>query len=109
MPGDTRRSQRLNFTIKYSNELSEEIPPSPLGAGPVVGPQEFVKVRSRDVNRVFYFLTCTSLICLSAVVLYPRPIVQATALTIWAGSVGLARFLLVGAYRNTRINKAHGK
>jgi hypothetical protein len=99
MPGDKRRSQQVKVTIEYAGELSEDISPQHEGARAVIGPERFAKVKRGHVNLVFYFLTCSSAMCLGTVALVPRPVVQGTALAIWAGSVGLARFLLAGAYR----------
>ncbi len=52
------------------------------------------------VKGAFYFLICSSALCLGAVVLAPQPAVQGTALGTWVASAGLARFLLAGAYRS---------
>ena len=97
MPGDTRHSQQVSLTIKYS-ELSEDVTSDPIGIGAVVGPEKYAKVKKWHINRVFYFLTCSSAMCLGTVALVPNPVVQGTALAIWAGSVGIGKFLLSGAY-----------
>ena len=80
--------------------LSEDVTPVPGIAVPVVGPKEYAKVEKWHVDRVFYFLAFTSVICLAFVAIVPTTTMKATAAGIWLGSLGLAKFLLVGAYRN---------
>jgi hypothetical protein len=99
MTGDTRRTQRLELTLKYSDELSEDEIPAPGEANIVLLPQDHIRVRKWHVRRVFYFLTCVSSLCLAAISLVPKPAVQVTVLGIWATSAGLAQFLLAAAYR----------
>jgi hypothetical protein len=99
MSGDSRRVQRLELTFTYSDELSEDEDPEPGMSGITLLPQDFARVRKWHVSRVFYFLTCTSALCLATVALVPKPAVQVTALGIWATTAGLAQFLLAGAYR----------
>jgi hypothetical protein len=99
MSGDARRVQRLELTFKYSDDLSEDETPEPGMPGVVLLPQDYVRVRKWHVRRVFYFLSCTSALCLATVALVPKPAVQVTALGIWATSAGLAQFLLASAYR----------
>jgi hypothetical protein len=99
MPGDKRRNQQVKVTIEYAGELSEDVSPEPGGVRAVIGPERFAKVKRWHVNLVFYFLAGSSAMCLGAVAFVPRPAVQATAVAIWAGSAGLARFLLAGTYR----------
>lgn len=102
MSGDTRRTQRLELTLKYSDELSEDERPAPGIPGILLVPEDYIRVRKWHVKRVFYFLTCTSALCLAAIVLAPEPAVQVTALGIWATSAGLAQFLLADAYRKQK-------
>ena len=100
MPGDTWRAEEVSISVKYSQvELSEDIPAAPTLGAPVVGSEEYAKVKRWHVNRVFYFLIFSSVACLATVVFAPTPVVQGAALVVWGGSVGLARFLLAGAYR----------
>ena len=99
MTGDTRRTQRLELTLKYSDELSEDEVPAPGKPEIVLLPQDHIRVRKWHVRRVFYFLTCVSTLCLAAIVLVPKPAVQVTVLGIWATSAGLAQFLPGAAYR----------
>jgi hypothetical protein len=96
MPGDTRHTQRVELTFRYSDEISEDNVPDPGKPEIIIGPAEYAKVRRGQVNRVFYFLTACSALCIAAVAAAPRPAVQATALAIWAGSLGFARYLLSG-------------
>jgi hypothetical protein len=101
MPGDTRHSQRVEMTFRYSEELSEDEMP-PLGrTDPVITQDGYARVKKWQIQRAFYFLTATSTLCLTAVALVPRPPMQATALGIWVASAGLARFLLSGAYQRS--------
>jgi hypothetical protein len=102
MPGDTRHNEHVNVTIKYSRHLSEDVIPESGEAQPAISPQNFEKVSKWHINRVFYFLVGSSVLCLATVAVDPHPVVQGTVLTIWAGSVGLARFLLGNAYRTGR-------
>jgi hypothetical protein len=99
MPGDARHTKRVDVTIRYQ-ELAEDLVPEPGKPEAVIGTEEFARIRKWHVKRVFYFLICSSALCLSAVVLAPQPAVQGTALGIWAASAGLARYLLAGAYRS---------
>lgn len=99
MSGDARRTQRLEFTLKYSDEMSEDERPMPGQPEIVLISHDYIRVRKWHVKRVFYFLTCTSALCLGAIALVPKSAVQVTALGIWATSAGLAQFLLAGAYR----------
>jgi hypothetical protein len=100
MRGDARRTEQVRVSIKY--ELSEDVSPTPGIADPVMGPAEYTKVKKQYVNRVFYFLAFTSVVCLVAVAVVPNPVVQETALGVWVGAAGLARFLLAGAYHKGR-------
>lgn len=95
---DTRRKQHVNFKIEY---LSEDIIPESRELQPILADEGFAKVKRWHVDRVFYFLAGISVICLSVVAVVPNPVVQASAGAIWAGSAGLARYLLKGAYRTT--------
>jgi hypothetical protein len=99
MSGDIRHRQHVEVTFTYLEELSEDEAPLPGRSEPVIVPETYTRVRKWHVNRVFYFLTSTSALCLLAVVLAPRTPVQATALGIWMASAGLARFLLSETYR----------
>jgi hypothetical protein len=108
MPGDTRHIQHVELTFKYSEELSEDEIPRPGRPDPVIASETYTRVRKWHIKRVFYFLTCSSALCLAAVALVPRPAVQATALGIWATSAGLARFLLTGTYRKSRRPRRSG-
>ena len=102
MPGDTQHIQRVEVTFKYSEDLSEDEIPRPGRPDPVLAPDSYSRFRKWRINRVFYFLTSSSALCLAAVTLVPRPAVQATALGIWVTSAGLARFLLTGTYRKPK-------
>jgi hypothetical protein len=100
---DIRRKQQVKLKIEY---LSEDVLPEPGKAEPViVGGEEFAKVEKWRVNRVFYFLTGSSIACLTVAALVPNPAVQGTAIAIWAGSVGLAKILLADAYRKSGATK----
>jgi hypothetical protein len=101
MAGDTRQSEQVELVIKYSHELSEDIPPEPGTAEAVISPEEFTKVKKWHVNRVFYFLICSTVICLATVAIVPNFVVEEAAVGVWIGSVGLARYLLAGAYRKS--------
>jgi hypothetical protein len=109
MSGSTRRIQHLEVNLKYSDELSEDEKPEPGRLGIVVMPDRYTRVRKWHVNRVFYFLICTSALCLATVALVPKPSVQATALGIWATAAGVAQFLLAGAYRNPESKQPPGQ
>ena len=99
MPGNTRHVKRVEATIKYSEEISEDIVPGPGKPEIVLGPAEFVKIRKWHVTRVFYFLTFSSALCLTTVAVVPKPAVQATSVAVWLASAGLARYLLADTYR----------
>lgn len=99
MTGDSRRVQRLELMFKYSDELSEDEDPGPGMSRITLLPQDYARVKKWHVRRVFYFLTCTSALCLGTVALVPKPAVQVTVLGIWATTAGLAQFLLASAYR----------
>jgi hypothetical protein len=101
MPGDARYSQHVELIFKYLEELSEDETP-PGRTSPVLAEEGYARVRKWRIQRVFYFLTAISALCLTAVALVPRPTMQATALGIWVASAGLARFLLAGAYERSR-------
>jgi hypothetical protein len=100
MTGDTKHTKRVHVSFMYQ-ELSEDLVPLPGKPEPVTAPEEYARTRKWHVKRVFYFLICSSGLCLGAVALVPKPVVQGTALGIWAASVGLARYLLTGAYRTS--------
>jgi hypothetical protein len=70
---------------------SAKIRSTPAAAGSSIAPDSYAGFRKWRIKRMFYFLTCSSALCLAAVTLVPRPAVQATALGIWATSAGLAR------------------
>ena len=105
MSGDARRVQRLELTFKYSDELSENEQPEPGMSGIALLSEDSVRVRKWAVRRVFYFLTCTSALCLATVALVPKTAVQVTVLGIWATSAGLAQFLLTSAYRKPEVRQ----
>jgi hypothetical protein len=100
MDGDARRTEQVRLSIRY--ELSEDVSPTPGMADPVLGPAEYSKVKKQQINRVFYFLAFSTVVCLGAVAAVPNPVVQETALGVWVGAAGLARFLLAGVYRKGR-------
>jgi hypothetical protein len=106
MSGDARRTQRLELTLKYSDELSEDERPSSAKPEIILVSQDYIRVRKWHVKRVFYFLTCVSALCLTAIAVAPKPAVQVTALGIWATSAGLAQFLLAGAYRKQEVGQS---
>jgi hypothetical protein len=99
MSGETQRTQHIELNFRYPEELSEDEEPRSAGLGIIVIPENYTRVKRWHVNRVFYFLILTSALCLATVALVPKTPVQVTALGIWATSVGLAQFLLAGAYR----------
>jgi hypothetical protein len=99
MSGDTRHIQHVELTFTYSEELSENELPRPGKPGIVVVQEGYARVKRWHIKRVFYFLTCSSALCLTAVALFPKPAVQATAFGILTTSAGLAQFLLAGVYR----------
>jgi hypothetical protein len=98
MHSDEMHYPEVNTTTKY-NQISEDEEAKPGKAEVIVGPTQYLKVKKWRINRVFYFLISISVICLTTTALVPDPAVQATALAIWAGSAGLARYLLADAYR----------
>lgn len=98
MPGDTRRTQRVELTLTYSEELSEDEIPLPGKPDIVALRQDYVRVRKSRVKRVFYFTTCTSAFCPTMIaVLSPNIAIQVTALAVWAVSAGVAHVLITGA------------
>lgn len=100
MPGDTRRTQRVELTLTYSEELSEDEQPSPGRPAIVLLPQDYVRVRKSRIKRVFYFTTCTSAFCPAMIAaLSPNLAIQVAALGIWAVSAGIAHVLINGAYQ----------
>lgn len=102
MPGDTRHSEEIKVTVHYSQiQLSEDITPEHIRGLPIVGPEEYAKVKKWHVNRVFYFLICSFILCLTAVAFDPTTPVQAAAAAVCAGSIGLAKFLLQDAYQRS--------
>jgi hypothetical protein len=100
MPGDVQHTKRVYVSFMYQ-EISEDLVPLPGKPEPVISPGGYTRMRKWHVKRVFYFLILSSGVCLGAVALVPKPVVQGTALGIWAASVGLARYLLTGAYRTS--------
>jgi hypothetical protein len=96
---DPLPSWRAGAKSLSSQELSEDVVPGPGKPEIVLAPQEYIKVRKWHVTRVFYFLTGSSVLCLGAVSLVPKPAVYATAVAVLAVSAGLARFLLTQAYQ----------
>ena len=100
MPEDSRAYKR-NIQIKYSEEISEHFRPEGGLAQPVLSPVEYVKTERRKLNKVFYFLCCTSLVCLGALVLAPLPEVQVASSAVWTGAVALSWRLLKAAYRSS--------
>ncbi len=100
MPGDTSH-QQVKVKVRYSYELSEDTRPEPGTAQAVISPEEFTKVKKWHINRIFYFLIASSLMCLATAALVPNPEVQVTAVAVWTGSAAIARRLLAGAYRKS--------
>lgn len=100
MAGDAHHNEDVSLQITYKREYKEDVQnPGTELSYPAQSPEEFIKVAQWKINRIFYFLIFTSIGCMSAVVLAPGHIVAMTAGVIWINSVGLARFLLSGAYR----------
>jgi len=58
-----------------------------------------IQTEKWKIDRVFYYLAFTNLICLGAVAFAPRAEVRITAIVVWTGTAGLAKFLLRRAYR----------
>ena len=103
MPGDARQPKKhRRIRFYYSREIRVYDQSQPGKPSPAIVDTGYTKARRRRISGVFYFLTGASASCLGAVVIAPNPVVQATALTVWAGSVGLARFFLAGAYPKKR-------
>jgi hypothetical protein len=84
--------------ISCSRRIAEDGIPQPGKSEIVLSPHEYIKVRKWHITRVFYFLVCSSALCLTAVMLVPGPTVEATAVAVLAASVSLAKFLLSDAH-----------
>jgi hypothetical protein len=65
---------------------------------PVLDPEEYLRIAQWKINRVFGYLSLTSIACMGAVIISPNHIVEAASIAIWASSVGLARYLLSSSY-----------
>lgn len=98
MRGDTRK-ERVKVKIEYSHELSEDIPPEPGTAKPVISSEEFIRVKQRHINLVFCFLIVSSVICLTVAALRPYPEVLVLIGAVWAGQLEIARRQLARADR----------
>jgi hypothetical protein len=94
MSGDTRHSQHVEITLRYSHELSEDEPPVRGAQSPVLAPEAYARVRTRDVRRLFAFLTAISALCLVAVTLVPKTPVELTAIGIFGAAAGIAHYLI---------------
>lgn len=94
MTSHSRRVQRAEVTVKYSRELTEDLVPPPGKTGPALAPYEYVRVRKWHITRVLCFFTGIAALCLGAVILSPRPAVEATAAAVLAASAGLCNVLL---------------
>lgn len=96
---EENRALRRNIRIKYSEEVSEQIRPEGGLAQPVLIPVDNTGAEPKKVNKVFYFLGGTSVVCLGAPMLVPLPAVQIASSAIWASAVALSWRLLKAAYR----------
>ncbi len=102
MIGDKNHREEISLQVKYSQEISEQ---SQKGEGlsePVLGPEDFVKVKRWKIDRVFYFLAFISTVCMCALVISPTPVVQVVVISIWTSSAAFANHLLGGAYGRKR-------
>ena len=97
MVGDRRHSEEFSVQIRYSEEIAENFEPARDVMRTVEGPS-IVWAEKWRINRVFNFMSVTTVICLGAVILCPIPVVQIVAGTIWAGAAALSRHLLSSAY-----------
>lgn len=105
-PSHAGRKENIQLNIE---EISEDELPQPGLPVPVVGVEEFIKVRKWQVNRVFVFLTAIAGTCLSAVVASQSLVVLGAVIAIWVGAVLLAKFLLTGTYRRHRQGPARSR
>jgi hypothetical protein len=72
---------------------------------PTFGSVNCVKVEEWKINRVFYYLSFTSVACLGTIIISPHAPVEATVAAIWTGSVTLSHYLLRAAYNGADVTK----
>ena len=102
-PSDIRRRQQVRVHVEY---LYEDVVPEVGKPEPVIGTETSAKLPKWYVDRIFYFTAGSSVACLTVVAAVPNPGVQATACTVWAGSVGLVKFMLGKAQKAKKAKKA---
>ena len=104
--GDRFQNDEPTLPIKYSEEIAERLTPASSIAEPVLGPNTYIRAEKWRINRVFYFLSFTSVVCLGTLMLSPQPAIEVAVVSIWSGAVALSRYLLSSAYNGTgRKNK----
>jgi hypothetical protein len=100
--GSDQPDEQTGLIVSDLNSLIEDETPEAGLPVAIISPDEYVKVSKWKVNRVFYFLSFTSLGCLSAVVLRSTPVVETAASTIFVSSAALAWRLLSSAYNGKK-------
>ncbi|MGA9832897.1 MAG: hypothetical protein WBQ71_17415 [Trebonia sp.] len=95
---DSYDNEEFSAHVKYSEEVAEQL--KPIG-DPVLGPDIYIRAEKGRINRVFYFLSFISVVCLATVMLRPQLPVELAVASIWAGAVALSRYLLSSAYGKT--------
>jgi len=99
---DKHHSEEINVSIRYSEETIENLQPEYGISYPVQGPSTFSKVEKWKVDRVYYFLCFTTIICIGALIWRPLPDIQATVASTWVSAATLSRYLLKNAYHGAK-------
>lgn len=97
MAGDRRHSEEISIQIKYSEEVAENFEPASGIIRIVEGPA-IVWAEKWRINRVFNFMSGTTVLCLGGVIISPTPVVQIASSAIWLSAAALSRHLLSSAY-----------
>lgn len=97
MLGDGR--QEHDERVQNADEIEEDERPKPGMSTPVEIQGDRVLTEKWRIDRVFYYLAFTSIVCLTAVLISPSPEVRMVAAGMWVGAAALAKYLLSRAYR----------
>ena len=93
--------EEFNLQIKYREEIAEHLQPEAGLATPVLGPQDIHAMEKWKIKRVFLYLSLTSALCMGALIVSPKHIVQVGVLCIWSSATALSLRLLKRSYHST--------
>jgi hypothetical protein len=97
--GETKNKLKASTRTAHVDEIAEDLEPENELPQPVLGPAAYIRVEERKINRVFYFLSLVTVLCLGALLLRPTMDIDIAVFSIWSGGCAFSQHLLASAYR----------